>query len=661
MFDYHLIFQGLSQNYFYHSFGINEKIFILKYIMDIEQQHSNNLILEQEILREESMLPEAMTKQIDDGVFIEESSAKKLEKLLSLKECSYKERLAYVKHLSELIQEIGEDAITNLNLIIQSILEDADEVKKSFIAQMKQLQEILQTPLLIKQHIIFPLMELLKSTNVDIKELAGRQLVWVTPILSDVDRGNIILTQVIQMAHDDNNEDNVKTAIKLFGELAYVFGQELSESFIAFEILSKGEDPKQPICKEAVLQIANVSAAVSIDFMKNRLLPFYQRKTEDRSWHTRKACVDVIVKLAEVQQKENLEFATQRMIALLDDQNKWVKQGAYKNLGKFIMLFENDPKPNEKLLEYYLKMVDADVRELEQDNEIVIDCAQYFPAVLIIYKKWPLMQKVFQKLIVHKDKRVRLPLASSMHELAKVLGSETAYNDLLKIVEQFLLDQADEIKYGVIQNIGKFFDYIDYDKRETLIDIVMLIQKDKNKNNWRIRELIAKQIGHFAQVFNEETVFQTIMPISIKLCYDNVYTVRKQAAKQIYSLYEKFQDSERLQPLISNIHGFASSDLYYIRQSFVYMCRNLLKYDSFNIHFLEFLVKLGQDDIKNVRICVAKVLRKYLFKDQGVTKNNTPILRLWNIIIKDESVMVALNIKERTSIFDLSPGKIQSE
>ena len=29
------------------------------------------------------------------------------------------------------------------------------------------------------------------------------------------------------------------------------------------------------------------------------------------------------------------------------------------------MLFENDPKPNEKLLEYYLKMVDADVRELE--------------------------------------------------------------------------------------------------------------------------------------------------------------------------------------------------------------------------------------------------------------------------------------------------------
>ena len=37
-------------------------------------------------------------------------------------------------------------------------------------------------------------MELLKSPNVDIKELAGKQLVWVTPILSDVDRGNIILT-----------------------------------------------------------------------------------------------------------------------------------------------------------------------------------------------------------------------------------------------------------------------------------------------------------------------------------------------------------------------------------------------------------------------------------------------------------------------------------
>ncbi|CAD8098728.1 unnamed protein product [Paramecium sonneborni] len=620
----------------------------------------------QEIYREEYIPVQQIQKREEDAVFIDENPQIVLDKLMKLKDCNYKERLAFTKRLGELLTWIGDSAIDNLNTIIQQILEDADEIKKNFIAQLEQICVLLKTKQnnqeLIKQHVVKALQELLKSNNFDIKELAGNSISIVAKELNERDRGNLILTQVIQMAHDDNNDENVIIAVKLFGQLAADFGPELSESFIALEILSKGDDAKQPIRKEAVLQLANIAKVLSKDFIKHRLLPFFSKKTEERTWQTRKACLDIIVKLAEQTDTENFDLITGRLLALLDDQNKWVKQHAYKQLGKYISIITRSENINDKLLEFYLKMNDSDIRELGIDNEIVIECALYFPAVLQVYteKKWPQLSKLFMKLIIHKDKvllyniplRVKKPLACSLHVLAKLLGPSLAYSELLKVLEQLLQDPNDEIKHGAVENLGLFFDAIEESKRASLIDILLIIQKDQKK--WRIRELIAKQISHLARVFDVETVFSIILPVSTKLCNDNVYAVRKAAAKQIFELYDKFSQNQNelyFNVLKQNILGFANSNMFNQRQSFVIMCEKLMKYEQFYVDFLEAFIHLGQDPIKNVRISVAKVLQKHLFKpkqqaNEGLFKEQTSIKTLWNLLIKDNVVLNSLNIKK---------------
>ncbi|CAD8084392.1 unnamed protein product [Paramecium primaurelia] len=620
----------------------------------------------QEIYREEYIPVQQIQRREEDAVFIDENPQIVLEKLMKLKDCHYKERLAFTKRLGELLTWIGDSAIENLNTIIQQILEDADEIKKNFIAQLEQICVLLKTKQnsqeLIKQHVVKALQELLKSNNFDIKEQAGNSISVVAKELNERDRGNLILTQVIQMAHDDNNDENVMIAVKLFGQLAADFGPELSESFIALEILSKGDDAKQPIRKEAVLQLANIAKVLSKDFIKHRLIPFFSKKTEERTWQTRKACLDIIVKLAEQTDTENFDLITGRLLALLDDQNKWVKQHAYKQLGKYISIITRSENINDKLLEFYLKMNDSDIRELGIDNEIVIECALYFPAVLQVYtdKKWPQLSKLFMKLINHKDKvyidnislRVKKPLACSIHVLAKLLGPQLAYSELLKVLEQLLQDPNDEIKHGAVENLGLFFDAIEESKRASLIDILLIIQKDQKK--WRIRELIAKQISHLAQVFDVETVFSIILPVSTKLCNDNVYAVRKAAAKQIFELYDKFSKSQNelyFSVLKQNILGFANSNMFNQRQSFVIMCEKLMRYEQFQVDFLEAFINLGQDPIKNVRISVAKVLQKHLFKpkssvNDGLFREQTSIQTLWNLLIKDNIVLNSLNNKK---------------
>lgn len=66
-------------------------------------------------------------------------------------------------------------------------------------------------------------------------------------------------------------------------------------------------------------------------------------------------------------------------------------------------------------------------------------------------------------------------MACSIHVLAKLLGPQLAYSELLKVLEQLLQDPNDEIKHGAVENLGKFFDAIEETKRASLIDILLII------------------------------------------------------------------------------------------------------------------------------------------------------------------------------------------
>lgn len=66
------------------------------------------------------------------------------------------------------------------------------------------------------------------------KELAGKEMGELAHKLNDQDRRDFVLKHVIEMAHDDDNEDNRIVAVQLFGSLADCFGQSLCEQFIGF-------------------------------------------------------------------------------------------------------------------------------------------------------------------------------------------------------------------------------------------------------------------------------------------------------------------------------------------------------------------------------------------------------------------------------------------
>jgi serine/threonine-protein phosphatase 4 regulatory subunit 1 len=571
------------------------------------------------IAQEEVFLKSNTATRDQNEVFIEYSPAA-LDKLLNLSNNNnYQEKLQYIKHLAELLTFLGEDGINKLAQIVNPLLNENEETKKALLSQISPTVSFLRTRgekgyQEIIQYIVPTLAKLITSQQLEIKEESGNEMGKLAYILNEDDRGKHLLTIVLVMAHDEENEDNKLVAVQLLSKMAPLFGKDLCEQFVGLEFLSLGDDPSLRVRKEAVTHLSSVGKIVSVSFFKNRLLPFYLRSCKDVNWGVRKSCVDSIVEMAKISDNETKETElVERELEFMKDSSKWVKISAYKSLGPFISTLAG-LKINEKLLENYLHMTDSSINSMAPENEIVSACAYNFPAVLYTLgpQRWGNLSKLFQSLLKNEAK-VKIPLACALHELASMIGEEKADTELFPVLKSLLKDQNDDVRYGVIKNLALFMKVFNPEKRENMVDMFLELQKDQKK--WRVRELIARQIDKLADIYSTETVFKIIAPISFKLCGDNVAIVRKQASKKVHAILKTLYNvnPQYRACIVENIVGFSSSTRYTHRQSFIQMTDKLMDTkEAFKEYFMKPLVTLATDKVTNVRICLAKIIKKKL-------------------------------------------------
>lgn len=140
----------------------------------------------------------------------------------------------------------------------------------------------------------------------------------------------------------------------------------------------------------------------------------------------------------------------------------------------------------------------------------------------------------------------------------------------LKDNSKVLANADDEIKLGAIQHLSEIIRILDEQKREELIDLFLILQKDQKK--WRIRESIAQQLTTLSEIYPIEIVFTYIVPIAFKFCTDIVSIVRDDAAAKIGDIVRQFAGKPGgeafLPAIIENIKGFSNSSKYTQRQTY---------------------------------------------------------------------------------------------
>ncbi|CAD8065192.1 unnamed protein product [Paramecium sonneborni] len=604
------------------------------------KQKSDDRSIMNQILKEEAFF--LNQKQGDIHSFIlDDDQDQLLNKLLNIHKMTNIDKENYTKHISYCVRNLGQKSIDKLALIMEKYKNEDERFQIMFIEQLNLIYEGSHQA---QQPVIQILSFFLLNSILKIKELAGCQLTKIALHLQGDEKGNQLLPIIIKMAHDDLNQDNRIVALQLMGKLSSMFGIQLSESFIAFEVMSLGEDSKQDVRREAVNQLPLVAKVVGKDFFNKKLFPFYMKRCKESNTKVKTACVEHFLQIVELSsQNQKTVDLTPQILQFQNDSNKYIKGVAYRCLARFIAAIEKE-KIEPKLIENYLKMADSDIRELLPEQQVMFACAYGFPAVLqtVGVARWQQLHKLFNHLWKQKNERICKTLAASLHEIAKIIGAERAEIDLFPILENiFVKEPNDNVLMGCVKNLSQFLKIFSDEKKEAFLEIFFFIQKDQKK--WRIRESIANQLDEMALIFPADIIFKMIMPIAFKLCTDNVAQVRKIASSKIFSFFQGIKNSPLSEQykicIIESMIGFQKSSVFYQRQSFVQMCSKImnLEDDIFEKYLLQPLLELALDKVQSVKYMLYMALDNHQ-KNQGKLSKNQQLLDIYNSLQNDKTI-----------------------
>ncbi|KAF4521346.1 hypothetical protein B566_EDAN006934, partial [Ephemera danica] len=107
------------------------------------------------------------------------------------------------------------------------------------------------------------------------------------------------------------------------------------------------------------------------------------------------------------------------------------------------------------LISHFVSMATPTARTV--DSEISHHCAFSLPAVVLTLgrENWPLLKKTYQNLAGDMQWKVRRTMASSIHEIASILGQDLASTDLMPIFYGFVKD-LDEVRIGILKHLTEF-------------------------------------------------------------------------------------------------------------------------------------------------------------------------------------------------------------
>ena len=105
---------------------------------------------------------------------------------------------------------------------------------------------------------------LLLDGNTDVRTAACDALVTAADVLREADIGTVVLTCVLNLAHDERDEQRT-TAVQLMHALAPMFGYDLCKSFVALELAAFADDSMLKVRKSTAQCFPELDTRVLTD------------------------------------------------------------------------------------------------------------------------------------------------------------------------------------------------------------------------------------------------------------------------------------------------------------------------------------------------------------------------------------------------------------
>jgi serine/threonine-protein phosphatase 4 regulatory subunit 1 len=582
---------------------------------------------------------------------------------------SESQKITIVENFSYYIEQIGlEDTV---EIILPKILNIPNEKEIIVERFLENFQKILvelnkfgaEGQKLIKTQLIDVLENIyranIKSTK--ILDLCNAALVELTKYIEENERGQYILTIVIQMAHEEEHDNYRINATKLFNNLAKILGRDLLEQYVVPQVASFADDHECKVRKSVAENLINICEGISPECFKKKMLPLYEKISKDSMWNVRKVAVEILPKITKLCDKEIISSKLLNIFkSFCQDQKNFVRYEAVEIFGEFLSLLDKDDIKNyTQLLDFYINTIEECTKNNKKDDLTIIKkCAYNFPAVLVMYgpENWDKLKPCFVKMAEQKEERIKLPLAASLGELSKILGNEVTENDLLDFVDKFYKENNSEMKMKILGILPDIIRNISSNKKNQYLENIKIMIGNK-EDKWRKRLAYSKIIGKFHNTYSDTIIYKRVFPIAINFCFDDVHTIREKSAghnsRILLQLLTGKEDYKKKTYTI--VKSFAQSINFSYRQLFILMCKHLFESEELYKNYIApLLLDLAYDKIINVRISLSKFIEKIIKKNKfNYLKNDETMRKIVTILRKDTNNEVNSYMKDLNDIKDI--------
>ncbi|XP_031341308.1 serine/threonine-protein phosphatase 4 regulatory subunit 1-like isoform X1 [Photinus pyralis] len=281
------------------------------------------------------------------------------------------------------------------------------------------------------------------------------------------------------------------------------------------------------------------------------------------------------------------------------------------------------------LIDHFVSMTDSNLAQ-ESNNEMAYHCAYSLPAVALTLgsDNWHLLKNTVEVLAANMQYRVRRTVASSLYELAVILGPDIATNSLMPIFEGFIRD-LDEVRIGVLKHLAHFLRLISPTIRNFYLPRLEGFLLTDNETNWRFRQELAEQLLLAVPLFCPRDACKHISFLAQELLCDKVAAVREVALLLVTELIRHMSsDPARTSRLLVKLdEKFAHSKRWKLRQSFALLCSKLLTScalppEQFANEVMPHFLDLSWDPVANVRLVVARTIAQHIITNEYFSDPN---------------------------------------
>ncbi|KAJ1828972.1 hypothetical protein LPJ56_000733 [Coemansia sp. RSA 2599] len=312
-------------------------------------------------------------------------------------------------------------------------------------------------------------------------------------------------------------------------------------------------------------------------------------------------------------------------------------------------------------------------------RDILFQCAYNFPALLAALSPsgWDRLRDVYMQLSKTEHFEARQTLACSLHEVARILSANSSLQrtsaeaasqqqqqqqlnaaarassngdtgalfsssqsaDLESVLCLFLID-APEIKMGALRHLGDTLTWLTAASRVRCLPMIMQVFKHDGKQ-WRTRELMARQLVKLCHLFPASIVVGSLLPQAVEWAHDPVAGVRAAVAPAFPIVFEltKLDPSTQVK-FFETVISFSHAATFRGRLFFIEICSALLAHDQdpdadpvdFDQFFLPSLAALATDRVANVRIALARLVRRMLENRMRRQSISATLADMWSSV-----------------------------